>query len=154
MTWAESQGLSRHWIGPIFLFLTVMVYAGIGVYGRTSDSDEYYVAGRRIPPMYNGMAAAADWMSAASFISLSGALYLQGSRHFGAGRWAGLPAGVDGRFCLVAMLIAPHLRAMGLYTVPDFSMCALAGAGRASLRRWRRCCARSPTWWRRSMAWG
>ena len=68
MTWAESQGLSRHWIGPIFLFLTVMVYAGIGVYGRTSDSDEYYVAGRRIPPMYNGMAAAADWMSAASFI--------------------------------------------------------------------------------------
>lgn len=76
MTWAESQGLSRHWIGPIFLFLTVMVYAGIGVYGRTSDSDEYYVAGRRIPPMYNGMAAAADWMSAASFISLSGALYI------------------------------------------------------------------------------
>lgn len=55
-----------------------MVYAGIGVYGRTTDPEEYYVAGRGIPPMYNGMAAAADWMSAASFISLSGALYLQG----------------------------------------------------------------------------
>ena len=77
MTWAEHQGLSRHWIGPIFLFLTVMVYAGIGVYGRTTDPEDYYVAGRRIPPMYNGMATAADWMSAASFISLSGALYLQ-----------------------------------------------------------------------------
>ena len=74
MTWAEHQGLSRHWIGPIFLFLTVMVYAGIGVYGRTTDPEDYYVAGRRIPPMYNGMATAADWMSAASFISLSGAL--------------------------------------------------------------------------------
>ena len=78
MTWAEQRGLSRHWIGPIFLFLTVMVYAAIGVYGRTTDSEEYYVAGRRIPPMYNGMAAAADWMSTASFISLAGALYLQG----------------------------------------------------------------------------
>ena len=78
MAWAEQRGLSRHWIGPIFLFFTVMVYAAIGVYGRTSDPQEYYVAGRRIPPMYNGMAAAADWMSAASFISLSGALYLQG----------------------------------------------------------------------------
>lgn len=121
MTWAESQGLSRHWIGPIFLFLTVMVYAGIGVYGRTSDSDEYYVAGRRIPPMYNGMAAAADWMSAASFISLSGALYLQGFSGT-SGQAGGLAylLGWTGGFCLVAMLIAPHLRAMGLYTVPDF----------------------------------
>ena len=74
MAWAEQRGLSRQWIGPIFLFLTVMAYAAIGVYGRTTDADEYYVAGRRIPPFYNGMAAAADWMSAASFISLSGAL--------------------------------------------------------------------------------
>ena len=121
ITWAEHQGLSRHWIGPIFLFLTVMVYAGIGVYGRTSDSDEYYVAGRRIPPMYNGMAAAADWMSAASFISLSGALYLQGFSGT-SGQAGGLAylLGWTGGFCLVAMLIAPHLRAMGLYTVPDF----------------------------------
>jgi len=121
MTWAEYQGLSRHWIGPIFLFLTVMVYAGIGVYGRTTDPEEYYVAGRRIPPLYNGMAAAADWMSAASFISLSGALYLQGFS--GTPEQAGGLAyllGWTGGFCLVAMLIAPHLRAMGLYTVPEF----------------------------------
>ncbi len=121
MTWAERQGLSRHWIGPIFLFVPVMMYAGIGVWGRTGDADEYYVAGRRIPPMYNGMAAAADWMSAASFISLSGALYLQG---FGGS--SGQPGGLayllgwTGGFCLVAMLVAPHLRAMNLYTLPDF----------------------------------
>lgn len=121
MAWAEQQGLSRHWIGPIFLFLTVMVYAGIGVYGRTTDPEEYYVAGRRIPPIYNGMAAAADWMSAASFISLSGALYLQGFSGT-PGQAGGLAylLGWTGGFCLVALLIAPHLRAMGLYTVPDF----------------------------------
>lgn len=121
MAWAEQRGLSRHWVGPIFLFLTVMVYAAIGVWGRTTDPEEYYVAGRRIPPMYNGMAAAADWMSAASFISLAGALYLQGF----AGQ-PGQPGGLayllgwTGGFVLVALLIAPHLRAMNLYTVPDF----------------------------------
>ena len=98
-----------------------MVYAGIGVYGRTTDPEEYYVAGRRIPPIYNGMAAAADWMSAASFISLSGALYLQGFSGT-PGQAGGLAylLGWTGGFCLVALLIAPHLRAMGLYTVPDF----------------------------------
>ncbi|WP_353234495.1 VC_2705 family sodium/solute symporter [Diaphorobacter ruginosibacter] len=128
LAWAERQGLSRHWIGPIFLFLTVMAYAGIGVYGRTTDPEEYYVAGRRIPPLYNGMAAAADWMSAASFISLSGALYLQG--------FSGLPGqagglayllGWTGGFCLVAILIAPHLRAMNLYTIPDFFQVRFGG---------------------------
>src|SRR3982751_2785970 len=78
LAWAERQGLSRFWLGPIFMFSTVMMYAAIGIYGRTTDPHEYYVAGRRIPAMYNGMAAAADWMSAASFISLAGGLYLQG----------------------------------------------------------------------------
>ncbi|AVO50328.1 cation acetate symporter [Melaminivora suipulveris] len=121
MAWAEQSGLSRQWVGPIFLFLTVMAYAVIGVYGRTTDPDEYYVAGRRIPPIYNGMAAAADWMSAASFISLSGALYLQGFSGT-PGQPGGLAylMGWTGGFVLVAMLIAPHLRAMNLYTVPDF----------------------------------
>ena len=78
LAWAEQRGLTRFWIGPIFLFSTVMMYAVIGITNRTTDPDEYYVAGRRIPPMYNGMAAAADWMSAASFISMAGGLYLQG----------------------------------------------------------------------------
>ena len=128
MFWAEERGLSRHWIGPIFLFCTVMVYAGIGVYSRTSDAEEYFVAGRRIPPFYNGMAAAADWMSAASFISLSGALYLQGFS--GAGTQPGGLAyvlGWTGGFCLVGMLIAPYLRAMNLYTVPDFFQVRFGG---------------------------
>ena len=128
MFWAEERGLSRHWIGPIFLFCTVMVYAGIGVYSRTSDAEEYFVAGRRIPPFYNGMAAAADWMSAASFISLSGALYLQGFS--GSGTQPGGLAyvlGWTGGFCLVGMLIAPYLRAMNLYTVPDFFQARYGG---------------------------
>lgn len=121
MAWAEQWGLSRNLIGPIFLFSTVMIYALIGISGRTSDEDEYYVAGRRIPAMYNGMATAADWMSAASFISLAGALYLQGFS--GSGQQPGGLAyvmGWTGGFCLVALLIAPHLRAMKLYTLPDY----------------------------------
>src|SRR6478672_11587408 len=121
MAWAEQNGLSRFWLGPIFMFSTVMMYAVIGIRSRTSDPDEYYVAGRRIPPMYNGMAAAADWMSAASFISMAGGLYLQG---FGgtAGQAGGLAyvLGWTGGFCLVALLIAPHLRKLNLYTVPDY----------------------------------
>ncbi len=119
--WAEHEGLSRNLIGPIFLFSTVMIYALIGVSGRTTEAEEYYVAGRRIPAFYNGMATAADWMSAASFISLAGALYLQG--YSGAGGQAGGLAyvmGWTGGFCLVALLIAPHLRAMNIYTLPDF----------------------------------
>ena len=110
MGWAEHQGLSRNLIGPIFLFSTVMIYALIGVAGRTSNAEEYYVAGRRIPAFYNGMATAADWMSAASFISLAGALYLQGFS--GSGDQAGGLAyvmGWTGGFCLVALLIAPPL---------------------------------------------
>lgn len=121
LAWAEQLGLSRNLIGPIFLFSTVMIYALIGISGRTSDEDEYYVAGRRIPAMYNGMATAADWMSAASFISLAGALYLQGFS--GNGQQPGGLAyvmGWTGGFCLVALLIAPQLRAMKLYTLPDY----------------------------------
>lgn len=121
LAWAERQGLSRFWLGPIFLFSTVMMYAAIGIYSRTTDPEEYYVAGRRIPPMYNGMAAAADWMSAASFISLAGGLYLQGfagSEHQAGG--LAYVLGWTGGFCLVALLVAPYLRRMGLYTVPDY----------------------------------
>ncbi len=121
VAWAERAGLSRQWIGPLFLFVPVMMYAAIGVWGRTADSEEYYVAGRRIPPVYNGMATAADWMSAASFLSLSGALYLQGFA--GTSQQAGGLAyllGWSGGFVLVALLIAPQLRALNLYTLPDF----------------------------------
>jgi cation/acetate symporter len=110
----EQFGLSRRWIGIIFLLATVSLYAVIGLVSRTTDPVEYYVAGRRVPAMYNGMATAADWMSAASFIGLAGTLYLQG--------YAGLAyvMGWTGGYVLVALLLAPYLRKFGQFTIPDF----------------------------------
>lgn len=121
LAFAEQNGLPKAWVAGIFLAATLVVYSVIGVYGRTSDAAEYYVAGRRIPGFYNGMATAADWMSAASFISLAGGLYLQGFSGSG-GQPGGLAyiLGWTGGFCLVALLVAPYLRRMNLYTVPDF----------------------------------
>ncbi|MDH4479923.1 MAG: VC_2705 family sodium/solute symporter [Rhodoferax sp.] len=118
---AEQAGLPKAWIAGIFLSVTLVLYAGIGVYGRTANAQEYYVAGRRIPAMYNGMATAADWMSAASFISLSGGLYLQGFSGIG-NQPGGLAyvLGWTGGFCLVALLVAPYLRQLNLYTLPDY----------------------------------
>ncbi len=111
---AEQLGMSRTWIGYIFLFATICLYAGIGVMSRTVDVAEYYVAGRRVPALFNGMATGADWMSAASFIGLAGTLYLQG--------FDGLAfiMGWTGGFCLVAFLLAPYLRKFGQFTIPDF----------------------------------
>lgn len=118
---AESSGLSRNWIGGLFLICTVLLYSIIGIYNRTSDPIEYYVAGRRIPAVYNGMASAADWMSAATFISLAGGLYLQGFSGAN-GEPGGLAyiLGWTGGFCLVALLIAPKLRQYEVFTIPDF----------------------------------
>lgn len=121
MALAEYQGLSRNWLGAIFLFVTIGLYAVIGIYNRTTVASEYYVAGRRVPALYNGMATAADWMSAASFISLAGGLYLQGFS--GTETQTGGLAyvlGWTGGFCLVALLVAPRLREMNLDTVPDY----------------------------------
>ena len=129
MGWIEEAGLSRRWLGPLFLFASVMMYAVIGIWCRTTDPSEYYVAGRRIPALYNGMATAADWMSAASFISLAGALYLQGFSG-SSGNPGGLAyiMGWTGGFCLVALLVAPYLRSLSLYTVPDFFQLRYGGA--------------------------
>ena len=74
----ERMGMPRLWIGSTFLRATIGLYAGIGIMSRTTDAAEYYVAGRRVPAVYNGMATGADWMSAASFIGLAGTLYLTG----------------------------------------------------------------------------
>jgi len=118
---AEQAGLRKIWVGAIFLFATVFLYALICIFDRTSKASEYYVAGRRIPAVYNGMAVAADWMSAASFISMAGGLYLQGFS--GSGVHPGglvYVLGWTGGFCLVAILVAPYLRKMNLYTVPDY----------------------------------
>jgi cation/acetate symporter len=110
----EQLGLPRDWIGLIFLIATIALYAGIGIMSRTTDATEYYVAGRRVPAMYNGMATGADWMSAASFIGLAGTLYLTG--------YNGLAfiLGWTGGYCLVALLLAPYLRKFGQFTIPDF----------------------------------
>ncbi len=110
----ERMGMPRLWVGVTFLLATVGLYAAIGIISRTTDEAEYYVAGRRVPAMYNGMATAADWMSAASFIGLAGTLYLQG--------YNGLAyvIGWTGGYVLVALLLAPYLRKFGQYTIPDF----------------------------------
>ena len=110
----EQMGLPRNWIGYLFLAATVLLYAGIGVMSRTNDAAEYYVAGRRVPAMYNGMATGADWMSAASFIGMAGTLYLTG--------YGGLAfiLGWTGGYCLVALFLAPYLRKFGQFTIPDF----------------------------------
>jgi cation/acetate symporter len=118
---AESWGLKKTWVGAAFLVGTVSLYAAIGIYGRTSDAAEYYVAGRNIPAIYNGMATAADWMSAASFISMAGGLYLQGFSGTSS-QPGGLVyvLGWTGGFCLLALLVVPYLRRLNLYTVPDY----------------------------------
>ena len=110
----ERMGWPRSWIGGTFLIATVAVYAAIGLMSRTTDEAEYYVAGRRVPAVFNGMATAADWMSAASFIGTAGVLYLQG--------FAGLAyiLGWTGGYCLVALLLAPYLRRLGYFTIPEF----------------------------------
>jgi cation/acetate symporter len=110
----EDHGMPPRWVGYSFLFFTIFMYAIIGIFSRTSDVSEYYVAGRRVPAFFNGMAVGADWMSAASFIGLAGTLYLSG--------FQGLAyvIGWTGGFVLVALLLAPYLRRFGEYTIPDF----------------------------------
>ena len=110
----EQMGMPRAYIGYTFLIATVLLYAGIGVMSRTSDASEYYVAGRRVPAVFNGMATGADWMSAASFIGMAGTLYLQG--------YSGLAfiMGWTGGYVLVALFLAPYLRKFGQFTIPDF----------------------------------
>ena len=129
LSFAEHEGLQRNWVGAIFLGVTLVMYAAIGIYHRTTVAEEYYVAGRRVPAIYNGMATAADWMSAASFISLAGGLYLQGfSGTEGQAGGLAYVMGWTGGFCLVALLVAPYLRRMELYTLPDYFQRRFGGA--------------------------
>lgn len=98
----------------IIVLLTFGLYVGIGIWARVRETEGFYVAGRGVPPIANGMATAADWMSAASFISMAGlistlgydgTIYLMG--------WTG-------GYVLLALLLAPYLRKFGKFTVPDF----------------------------------
>jgi cation/acetate symporter len=110
----EQLGVPDRVLGYLFIFLTIGVYAVIGIVSRTAQISEYYVAGRVVPAFYNGMATGSDWMSAASFIGMAGTLYLAG--------YDGLAfvLGWTGGYVLVAVLLAPYLRKFGQYTVPDF----------------------------------
>jgi cation/acetate symporter len=107
-------GLPNRWIGWIFMALSLLIYVVIGIITRTSNPDQYYVAGRGVPAFYNGMATGSDWMSAASFISMGGALSAQG--------FAGLAyvMGWTGGYLLLAVFLGPYLRQFGAYTIPDF----------------------------------
>jgi len=111
---AEQMGMTPKWIGYSFLLATVGLYAIIGIMSRTADVAEYYVAGRRVPAFFNGMATGADWMSAASFIAMAGGLYVGG--------YGGLAfiMGWTGGYVLVALFLAPYLRKFGQFTIPDF----------------------------------
>ena len=110
----EQLGVPDRIIGYLFVFLTIAVYAVIGIISRTTVVAEYYVAGRRVPPVFNGMATGSDCMGGISFMGLAGSLYLLG--------YDGLAfvLGWTGGYVLVAVLLAPYLRKFGAYTIPDF----------------------------------
>ena len=110
----EQLGAGAQAIGILFLLFTIAIYATIGYLSRTMQVDAYYVAGREVPPLYNGMATAADWMSGASFVALAGGIY------FGGYPYLGFVIGWTGGYVLVNALMAPYLRKFGCYTVPDF----------------------------------
>ncbi len=110
----EQMGMPRQIIGYVFLMATILLYAGIGIISRTSEAAEYYVAGRRVPAVFNGMAVGADWMSAASFIGLAGTFYLAGYNGLA------FAMGWTGGYVLTAMFLAPYLRKFGQFTIPDF----------------------------------
>ena len=114
MAIAEQYGMSAKNIGIMFVAFTVLIYALIGYLSRTVQVDAYYVAGRQVPTVFNGMATAADWMSGASFVALAGGVY------FGGYTYMAFLVGWTGGYVLVASLLAPYLRKFGCYTVPDF----------------------------------
>ena len=98
----------------IFVGVTFLIYIGIAIWSRAGTTDDFYVAGGGVPPLANGMATAADWMSAASFISMAGVISFVGRDG------AVYLMGWTGGYVLLALLLAPYLRKFGKYTVPDF----------------------------------
>ncbi|HRD91809.1 MAG TPA: cation acetate symporter [Accumulibacter sp.] len=93
---------------------TFSLYIGIALWARAGSTSEFYAAGGQVPPVMNGMATAADWMSAASFISMAGLISNMG---YGGGLFL---MGWTGGYVLLAMLLAPYLRKFGKFTVPQF----------------------------------
>jgi cation/acetate symporter len=110
----DQLGVPDRFILWSYMAATIAIYAFIGIMSRTAQVSEYYVAGRSVPAVYNGMATGADWMSGASFVGMAGTLFVLG--------YDGLAfvLGWTGGYVLVAVLLAPYLRKFGAYTVPDF----------------------------------
>jgi len=98
----------------IFVGISFVLYIGIAIWARAGTTEEFYIAGGEVPPIANGMATAADWMSAASFISMAGIISFVGRDG------AVYLMGWTGGYVLLALLLAPYLRKFGKYTVPDF----------------------------------
>ncbi|SDK25938.1 cation/acetate symporter [Ferrimonas sediminum] len=98
----------------IIVGLTFALYIGIAIWARAGSTNEFYVAGGGVPPVANGMATAADWMSAASFISMAGLISFMG---YDGGVYL---MGWTGGYVLLALCLAPYLRKFGKFTVPDF----------------------------------
>src|SRR5690554_5262999 len=114
MAWLETMGVGADTIGILFVAFTIAIYAFIGVLSRTMEVGAYYVAGRSVPPVFNGMATAADWMSGASFVAMAGGVFMAGHSYMA------FIVGWTGGYILVATLMAPYLRKFGCYTMPDF----------------------------------
>ena len=105
--------MSQFWINFIFVIGSFIIYTWIAIWARARTTREFYIAGGEVNPVVNGMATAADWLSAASFISVAGLIsvgYVNSSFIMG---WTG-------GYVLLATLLAPYLRRFGAYTVPDF----------------------------------
>ncbi len=98
----------------VLVGLSFALYIGVAVWSRARSTGEFYVAGGRVPPVLNGMATAADWMSAASFISMAGLIAFMGRDG------SVYLMGWTGGYVLLALLLAPYLRRFGKFTVPDF----------------------------------
>ena len=98
----------------LFVSLSFGLYIGIAIWSRAGSTNEFYVAGGGVHPIANGMATAADWMSAASFISMAGIIAFMGYDS------AVYLMGWTGGYVILALLLAPYLRKFGQFTVPDF----------------------------------
>ena len=101
-------------INLLFVGGSFALYFGIAIWARAGSTKEFYVAGGGVHPVLNGMATAADWMSAASFISMAGLIAAGGYAN------STFLMGWTGASVLLAMLFAPYLRTVGQFTVPDF----------------------------------
>ncbi|SBS32975.1 Cation/acetate symporter ActP [Marinomonas spartinae] len=106
--------MSQFVINFLFVGASFALYIGIAIWARAGSTKEFYVAGGGVHPVLNGMATAADWMSAASFISMAGLIAAGGYAN------SSFLMGWTGGYVLLAMLLAPYLRKFGKYTVPDF----------------------------------